>query len=66
MKQDLCLGYYQVRIAERNELKTTCLTRYGTFEFLVMPFGVTNAPTTFCTLMNHVFHEYLDQFVVVS
>lgn len=39
--------------------------RDGAFEFLVMPFDLTNAPVTFCTLMNQVFHEYLDQFVVV-
>ncbi|TYK15559.1 reverse transcriptase [Cucumis melo var. makuwa] len=64
-KLDLQSGYYQVRIAERDEPKITCVTRYSAFEFLVMPFGLTNAPTTFCTLMNQVFHEYLDKFVVV-
>ncbi|KAA0041960.1 reverse transcriptase [Cucumis melo var. makuwa] len=62
---DLRSGYYQVRIAKGDESKTTCVTRYGTFEFLVMAFGLTNAPATFCTLMNQVFHEYLDKFVVV-
>ncbi|KAA0042034.1 polyprotein [Cucumis melo var. makuwa] len=58
-------GYYQVRIVEADEPKTTCVTKYGAFEFLVMSFGLTNAPATFCTLKSQVFHEYLDKFVVV-
>ena len=40
-------------------------TRYGSFEFLVMPFGLCNAPATFMTLMNNIFHEYLDDFVII-
>ena len=64
-KLDLRSGYHQVQVAEGDEQKTTCVTRYGAFEWLVMPFGLTNALATFCTLMNHVFHEYLDKFVVV-
>jgi hypothetical protein len=45
--------------------KTAIRTRYGHYEFLVMPFGVTNAPSVFMDLMNRVFHKYLDWFVVV-
>ena len=57
-------GYWQVRIAEMDEPKTTSVTRYSSFEFLVMPFGLTNALVTFCNLMNDVFYDYIDRFVV--
>lgn len=41
------------------------VTRYGAFGFLVIPFNLTNAPSTFCTMMNEILHGFLDEFVVV-
>ena len=64
-KLDLRSRYHQVRIATGDKEKTSCVTRYGAFDWLIMPFGLTNALATFFTLMNHVFQEYLDNFVVV-
>ena len=62
---DLLSGYYQFRVKDLNVSKTTFRTRYGHYEFLVMSFGLTNAPAAFMDFMNRVFHPYLDQFVVV-
>ena len=45
--------------------KTAFMTRYGHYEFLVTPFGLTNAPVAFMDLMNRVFQPYLDKFVIV-
>ena len=64
-KIDLRSRYYQLQVKEVDVPKTAFRTRYGHYEFLVMPFGFTNAPAAFMDLMNRVFHPYLDQFVVV-
>jgi len=64
-KIDLRSRYYQMRIKGQDVPKTAFRTRYGHFEFLVLPFGLTNAPTLFMDLMNRVFQPYLDRFVVV-
>ena len=58
-------GYYQLQVKEVDVSKTTFRTHYGHYEFLVMPFGFTNAPAAFMDFMNRVFHPYLDKFVVV-
>jgi hypothetical protein len=62
---DLRSEYYQMRIKGQDVPKTAFRTRYGHFEFLVLPFGLTDALTLFMDLMNRVFQPYLDNFVVV-
>jgi len=64
-KLDLQSGYWQIRIKEEDIPKTAFRTRYGHFEWKVLPFGLTNAPATFQALMNKVLQPYLDRFVVV-
>jgi hypothetical protein len=64
-KIDLRLEYHQLKIRAEDVPKTTFTTRYGLYEFLVMSFGLTNAPAYFMNLMNKVFMEYLDRFVVI-
>jgi hypothetical protein len=64
-KIDLRSSYHQLKIRESDIPKTTFITRYGLYEYTIMSFGLTNTPTYFMYLMNKVFMEYLDKFVVV-
>jgi len=63
---DLKDGYHLLRIREGDEWKTAFRTRYGHFEYKVMPFGHVNAPATFQAMMNKISREFLDHGVVIS
>jgi hypothetical protein len=64
-KIDLRSGYHQIKIKKEDVPTTAFVSRYGHHEYLVVPFGLTNAPGIFMNLMNKIFMTYLDKFVIV-
>src|SRR3954469_20887603 len=64
-KIDLRTGYHQLKIHATDIPKTAFTTRYGLYEYNVMSFGLTNAPSYFMNLINNIFMDFLDKFVIV-
>jgi hypothetical protein len=64
-KVDMKSRYHHIRVREEDIHKTKFICHYGHYEFLVMPFGLNNAPTTFQSCMNHVFNKKMRKFVLV-
>jgi len=64
-KIDLRSGYNQILVKADDVQKTSFRSRYGHYKYVVMPFGVTNAPTVFMDYMNQIFRPFLNKFVVV-
>ena len=65
LKLDLCSGYHQIRVKKEDQDKTSFLTHYGSYTFMVLPFGLTSAPGTFMQLMQDIFWDLLDECVIV-
>ena len=64
-KIDLASGYHHIPIESNDIRKTVFRTRYGHYEFVVMSFGLTNAPAAFMKMMNGIFHDFQDEFVII-
>ena len=64
-KMDLKTGFHQIRVKTEDIEKTAFNTKYGQFEYLVMPMGLCNAPSTFQSLMSTIFYDWIDVFMIV-